>query len=89
MAFLENAFRVGGGLAVGEGGWLHGGEAALVETRVADCGADGRGGDGSAGEWGAGCGVGGSCGGGGVEGGDGEGELGAGGAGKHFGGWFG
>ena len=37
-------------MAVGEGGWLHGGEAALVETRVADGGADGRGGDGCAGK---------------------------------------
>lgn len=69
-------------MAVSEGGWLHGGEAALVETRVADGGADGRRGDGCAGKRGAGCGVGGGSGG--VESGDGEGELGAGGAGKHF-----
>jgi len=82
LTFLKNAFRVGG-LAVSEGGWLHGGEAALVETRIADGGADGRGGDGCAGKGRTGCGFGGS--GSGVDGGDGEGELGtAGGASKHF-----
>ena len=79
----------GEGLAVSIVGRLlllvqSGGEAALVQTRVADRRADGRGGDGRAGKREGGAGCGGSGGGGGVDSGDGEGELGAGGAGKHF-----
>ena len=42
LPFLQNALRVRRGL-VGEGGYLHGGEATLVEARVADRGTDGRG----------------------------------------------
>ena len=62
-----------------------GGDPALVQTRVADCRADGRGGNGCAweGKRGAGC-SGGVVGSGGVDSGDSEGELGAGGAGEHF-----